>query len=329
MSIRHLSLLLTLLYIISACQSPSKAEKSGPFGPFMGINGGDSAQYLAVDLIGSSLDEYNGSFSPDGTAFFFTINTPAKGYICHASMNEDSSWGEVQIAPFSGTYSEYDPLFSPDGKRLYFSSERPLEEGGSFGKSHIWYVEKKDSWQTPQYVPLTGKGDYHSSITKDGKIYFNVWDTGDMYVANPVDTGYQVSRLPDVINSSNGEGDPFISPDEDYLIYRGYTQSMGRGDLYISFKKDDQWSIPQNLGRPINSPHHEMCPNVSPDGKHFIFASSRLLNPYGSQASEAADILRNKHKSPDNGQLNIYYLKADFIEGFRKKAIFEKNQENP
>jgi Tol biopolymer transport system component len=140
-----------------------------------------------------------------------------------------------------------------------------------------------------------------------------------MYKASTTSDGYEVQALPDVINSSKSEGDPFISPDEDYLIFRGYTNSLGRGDLYISYRINEKWTEPENLGEPINSMHHEMCPYVTPDGKYFIFASSRINEDYDAIAGENLQELRSKHHSPDNGQLNIYYISADFISEGRRK----------
>ena len=185
---------------------------------------------LAPDLISSSLDEYNGTFSPDGKEFFFTTNTPNKGIISYTRLDEHGEWTKAMVAPFSGQYSEYDPLFSPDGDRLYFSSERPLNNEDSTGNTNIWYVEKQNTtWGDPIHVPLDRQGTFYSSVTREGDIYFNIWDTGDMYKANNTKDGYKVERLSDTLNSENGEGDPFISPDEDYIIFRGYNNSLGRG----------------------------------------------------------------------------------------------------
>ncbi|MCI4671505.1 MAG: hypothetical protein MRZ79_25405 [Bacteroidia bacterium] len=313
----RISIFILILFIFGACSQQNQPSPENKLGVFMGMTPTQTPRLLAPTLIASSLDEYNGSFSPDGKEFFFTTNAPNKAYISYTRMNKDGSWTEPKLAPFSGTHSEYDPLFSPDGQRVYFSSERPTSDSAEGGKTNIWYVEKGSNWKNPVHIPLTGKGDYHSSVTKDGKIYFNVWETGDLYVASPSDSGYQVERLPSILNTSSGEGDPFISPDEDYLIYRGYNKSLGRGDFYISFKEGENWTEPQNLGKPFNSERHEMCPNISPDGKFFIFSSSRQLVPYDSITNLSLKNIRLKHQSPDNGQLNNYYISADFLKNLR------------
>ncbi len=315
------SIILMLLFTsLPGCKDPGAAETSVIKGPFMNMVATEKPIMLAPDHLASSLDEYNGTFSTNGSEFYFTTNTPKKGIICFTTLGQDNQWNKPKIAAFSGKYSEYDPLFSPDGKRLYFSSDRPLHAEDSAGTTRIWYVEKQDTiWSEPQAVDLGQEGTYYSSITKKGDIYFNIWNTGDMYKATKTPEGYVTEALPEVINSDNAEGDPFVSPDEDYLIFRGYENSMGYGDLFISYKIDDSWTEPENLGEPINSKDHEMCPYVTPDGKFFIFASSRMNAPYPSEPLHSLDEMREKHHDADNGETNIYYISADFIKEKRKK----------
>ncbi len=316
---RQIILLVFLIYLVG-CKKEISSEKDSVQGPFMSMVPTEEPIMLAPEYLASSFDEYNGTFSPDGTEFFFTTNTPKKGIICFTKMDPNQVWTKPQIAPFSGEFSEYDPLFSPDGKRLYFSSERPLNTDDSSGNTNIWYVDKLDSiWSEPTLIDLGKDGNYYSSLTKNGDIYFNIWNTGDMYKATKTEVGYNTEPLAEVINSTNAEGDPFISPDEDYIIFRGYNNSLGYGDLYISYKINDSWTEPENLGMPINSVDHEMCPYVTTDGKFFIFASSRMVEPYASNPLDKLEDIRKKHHGVDNGELNIYYISADFIKEKRKK----------
>lgn len=290
-------------------------------GPYFGMSPTNEAKLLAPELIASSLDEYNGTFDKEGTTFFFTTNTPASGIISYCVMMPDGTWSEARTAPFSGEYSEYDPLYSPDGRTLYFSSERPSPKDSLPGKTNIWKTNYQDGkWAEPRFVELSNRGDYFSSMTRSGSIYFNIWDDGDLYKAVPsAATGYSIEALPSNINSQNGEGDAFVSPDEDYLIFRGYNESLGAGDLYISFRDDSLWTDPMNLGAPINSAAHEMCPYVTSDGKFFIWASARMSKPFQPIAGQSVQNVRNQHASFNNGQLNIYYTSASFIDSLHSQ----------
>lgn len=324
-----LPFILFLLCLLQGCTQNDKVpeshieEKTGPQGPFFNLQETSTPTLLEPSWIATPFTEYNGTFSNDGKYFFNTVEIGGNGVIMESHLQEDNSWTSPRVASFSGTYSDYDPLFAPKEPRLYFSSERPTPQHPEGGVTHIWMVRMEgDGWGEPQLIPLTGKGDYFSSITRLGEIYFNVWANGDIYHAQPGDTGYVIEALPDVINGRSDVGDPFISPDGDYLIFRGYfKEGIGRGDLYISFKEEGQWTVPQNLGEPINSMAQEMCPYVTTDGKWFIFASDRLNEYYTVQPSSGITPAIRKFQSHDNGQQNIYYCSAGFIEELRASAL--------
>ena len=332
---RSLLLAIPFLTLLWACDDPVGIDSAEPItpetesdpiaalGPFMGMEATDEPQMLAPHLIATSIREYNGTFSPDGTEFFYTTNAPGLGVIFYSSMDSAGRWSQPVVAPFSGTYSEYDPLFSPDGEHLYFSSERPWADTVTQQKANTWRIDRTEDggWTNPEYVKLTERGDYFSSTTTDGTIYFNVWNDGFLYKATPTDEGYDIEALPPVLNSGGSAGDPFIAADESYLIYRGYDNSLGRGDLYISFNVEGEWSEPQNLGEPINSMFHEMCPYVTTDGRFFVWASARVTKKFSANPGDDVQGLLEQNNSYDNGQMNVYYMSADFIDEMRAAQL--------
>jgi hypothetical protein len=316
--------LLVLAFNLAACSPPAttaEVDPNLPSGPFLGMSPSDSKVLLAPNFISNSLSEYNGTFSPDGRAFFYTSEFAGKGHIVSTQMAEDGTWSLPRIVEFASDFSEYDPLFTPDGSRLYFSSERPLHDSAAFGLSHIWYLQKNDSnWSEPSHLTLTGTGDYFSSFNTRGTIYFNTWNDGKIWMGLPQGDAYKIDSLPSHIAGDSYVGDPFISPNDDFLIYRAYFQTgFGQSDLYISFKNDSLWSLPQNLGPEINTAARETCPSLSPDGKFFIWASHWMENMNGQDSLES---LQEQSKTHDNGNSNIYYISADFIKELRKSATF-------
>jgi len=85
--------------------------------------------------------------------------------------------------------------------------------------------------------------------------------------------------LGDAINTKFDEYEPYIAPDESFLIFMagGRPDGMGGFDLYISYKRNGQWTKAQNLGAPVNSTADELSPRISPEGKYFFWASARSL----------------------------------------------------
>jgi hypothetical protein len=322
---------ISLLIMISCGESASRPDiapghaESIPEGPFMSIEPTDAPQILFPGFISTRLGEYNGTFNPEGTEFFYTISVLEYDVIVSCRLQADNTWSKPDFAPFSEPYKEWDPLFSPDGKRIYYSSNRPVEPGGSTDTWHIWYAERNEqNWGAPVHVPLEGPepGNYFSSLTTSGNIYFNIWSTGDMYRGVVSDTGFVVESLGAIINSDSGDGDPFVSPDESYLIFRSYRPGgIGSGDFWFSFNINGQWTEPENPGKPINSKFNEMCPYVTTDGELFIFSSGRFEKGYYDDPPESLKDVETKLDTYDNGQQNIYTMSAGFIEEMRSKHI--------
>src|SRR5690606_5153409 len=307
--------------LIQACASTTDEENTVR-GVFFNIKPTDTLQIVAPNIVSANLVEYNGTFSPDGTEFYCTVNFPSQAVISFMKMNPDSTWGRLTIASFSGEHSDVDPIFSPDGSRVFFTSNTPLTDSVKDSPHNVWYVERAGAgWSSPKFIRLTGEGDYYSSVTKNGIIYFNVWKTGDIYRAVKTDSTYVTEKISETINTDRADGDPFISPDEDYIIFRGNNRedSFGGSDLYISFKVKDQWTNPENLGEPINSSAAELCPLVTSDGKLFIFSSTRLREEYNPEPLADLESYRKKFSSFDNGVSNIYAISAGFIDSLRRK----------
>ena len=316
--------LISILVILSCSPETKEIFSSTNTGPFFGIQPTDEPQLLAPELIAGPTDEYNGTFSPDGKEFYYTTDIPGNAYITFTELQPDNSWSKPKIASFSGVYSDYDPLFSPDGKRIYFSSCRPLPDNKN---SKNWYVEKENGeWTEPKRITLTGEelNEYYCSVTNDGTIYFNIWSQSKIYKAIKKDTSYHITEITKELSVDFDMGDPYISPDEDYIIFRGYgDDSFGHGDLYISFNIKNKWTVPENLGEPVNSENHEMCPFVTQDGSIFIYASNRINNYLETEPLENINTVHENFRSYDNGNMNIYFMSANFIDKLREKYLNE------
>ncbi len=79
------------------------------------------------------------------------------------------------------------------------------------------------------------------------------------------------------LNTSDNEGAQTISGDGRFMVFTACNRSdgMGRCDLYYSVKEGDQWSIPKNIGKPVNTAYRETQPSLSSDGRTLYFSSNK------------------------------------------------------
>ncbi|MEM8906601.1 MAG: hypothetical protein AAGD05_02040, partial [Bacteroidota bacterium] len=174
---------------------------------------------------------------------------------------------------------------------LYFISKQAMDGQGPSKEDHdIWYIEKTtQGWSAPinagPKINSTGN-EYYISFTEEGTMYFSSNVNApeerkgsdlDIYYSKFVNGQFQDAvALGTAINTEEYEADVFVDPKEQYLIFCSTRSgSYGRGDLYISFKKPDgTWTTSLNMGKTINTKHHELCPFVSADGKYLFYTSN-------------------------------------------------------
>lgn len=245
---------------------------------------------FAPDIISKQgQHEFGSIFSEDGTEFFYGVDINGKADIRYTKL-DSNIWTQPEIIISHPTYSYNDPFLSPDEDRLYYISDMPIEGDDNKKDYDIWYsVKKGNGWSKPLNAGQninTNKNEYYTSFTSNGTMYFasnknaereNKRDF-DIYFSKKVGGEFKDPiTLSNVINTKNYEADVFIAPDESYLIFCSTREGgFGQGDLYISFKnKDGEWSHSKNMGEPINSEYHELCPFVTKDGKYLFFTSKK------------------------------------------------------
>ncbi len=157
----------------------------------------------------------------------------------------------------------------------------------------------------------TANQEYLPTLTADDStlIFTRRSNHEDFYVSNRIDesTWTKAVSLSNIINTNGNEGAQCISPDGQYLYFAGCGRADGLGkcDIYYSKLVGNEWSKPQNIGAPINSPYWESQPSISPDGKTLYFVSDRK-GGYGSYDIYLSRYLGNgKWSNPVNLGPNI------------------------
>ncbi len=239
------------------------------------IKPGAKATLLAPGVISTAAGEFAPTFTADRKTVYFTGDPT---FICFSKW-VNGAWSKPEVTSFSGKWKDMDPFLSPDGKRLFYSSYRPIVETPQSTQqkaAHIWYVDKLpgDKWSAPHHldapINLDGINDYAPAVSASGTLYFY---SPNRDAANK--TTYYCKWLGDHYDSLKiipiaGEGgvhDPYISPDERFLIF------ASGGNLYICYQKGGTWGERQKLGPQVNDGAKNSSPCVSPDGKMLYYSS--------------------------------------------------------
>jgi hypothetical protein len=210
----------------------------------------------------------------------------------------DSPWQDPQNmgAPINtALYTDSLPFLSPNEHILYFYSTRP--GCGAPGPGDIWMSRRRNKhsdWGAP-----TNLGCVLSVNTPADEIapaFFKDPESGQSwlyYGSNRVVPGdYDVYKSPLGNHGSAGSGilvPEFSSPGRDTRIFIRKdgleafitsNRAFGQGaiDLWTSTRErlSDAWSVPTNLGIPVNSGSNDGSPWLSKDGTTLYFFSDRL-----------------------------------------------------
>lgn len=256
--------------------------------------------------INTQYPEYFPTITVDGETILFTRRIPDGRVRTRIKEQEDffvshlenNRWQEAVPMPenVNTVNNEGAPTIAADGRTLIFVGCADYD--GSYGEgrdgrgSCDLFITKKlgKQWTDPTNLPGTLNSmhwETQPSLSADGKtLYFirgirgrNATNNSDIYVSHLQVNGdwSTPEKLPDYINTPDREESVMIHPDGKTLYFasRGHI-GMGGSDIYVTrMGPDGQWSIPENLGYPINTKYDENSLMVGPDGEVAFFASDR------------------------------------------------------
>jgi outer membrane protein OmpA-like peptidoglycan-associated protein/tetratricopeptide (TPR) repeat protein len=240
------------------------------------------------DKINSPESEYLPCLTIDGKEFFFTRRVRGRDEDFFSAKWDSNDWKKA--APLGGNvntdFNEGAQMISQDGQWLVFTA---CNRRDGYGSCDIYI-----SFNTPQ--------GWSEAVNIGGKINTDQWesqpclspDKRDLYFASRRPGGYGGSdiyvshllpngqwttpeNLGPQINTSGDEASPFIHADNQTLFFTSNgLQGYGDADLFFSRKgpKGD-WSVPENLGYPINTIHSEGTLFIAADAKTAYYASDR------------------------------------------------------
>lgn len=186
--------------------------------------------------VNTKLHSSNLAISADGKQLYL-FRDQNGGDIFLSNMRMDGTWSnpEALSENINSPYFENSISISPDGNILYFSSDRPTQTN------------------------RTDLDIYYSTKNKQGQ-----WGAA--------------KNIGPPINTTFDEDGPFIDYNSKTLYFssKGH-QGMGGYDIYRSTydEKSSTWSLPENLGYPMNSPDDDVHFVTTDNGKSGYYASAK------------------------------------------------------
>lgn len=165
---------------------------------------------------------------------------------------------------------------SADGRRLIFTSCVGRQ---SYGSCDLYEsIKTGEEWSVPKNLgPLVNSAEWESqpSLSADGRTLYFVSDRKgglgrrDIWVSELDDNGNwtRARNLGAPINTVADEVSPFIHVNNRTLYFASNGHAgFGGFDIFFSEKTAAGWSVPVNLGKPLNNHEDQFSLYVTPDG---------------------------------------------------------------
>ncbi|WP_340153835.1 OmpA family protein [uncultured Marivirga sp.] len=250
--------------------------------------------------INSELWDYAPVVNSDQTVMIFTSRRgPNEGNLNENVFEDNFFYEDIFISKKSGgkwqaaenigpvvntKYHDSNLGFSPDGKTLYIYSDE--------GNGDIYFTNNlsEDTWSEPvslsDNINSSGYNEKSVSQSADGNTLFFASNRPggfggfDIYFSTKNRKGeWGASKnLGKVINTEGDEDGPFIQFDGKTLYFSSTAHNgMGGFDIFKSEydSASNEWSIPENMGYPLNSPDDDIYFVMTKDGKTGYYATVR------------------------------------------------------
>jgi len=246
------------------------------------------------DILNSKYSDHSPVFSADESVMMFTSRRPNTSggspdmdgvydENIFVSSKINGQWTEPKSISDKINTSEHEATIglSIDGLTLLIYKG---EDDGSI------YMSRKigEIWETPMKLGSNINTNYretHASLSANGRfLYFTSDKPGghgglDIYMSEIQQDGTwgHAENLGVAVNSPLNEESPFIHPDGTTLYYSSEGHNtIGGYDIFKSVRNNEgNWSLPTNIGYPINTVDDDVYYLPTPDGKRAYFSSQR------------------------------------------------------
>ncbi|MCB0396692.1 MAG: PD40 domain-containing protein [Flavobacteriales bacterium] len=264
----------------------------------------------AIEDICTEMDEYLAAISPDDGSMYFTRAFDRKTM----GLPIDRAWevagadrverfsrsyrvngkfekGEPLTPPFNTNYNEGGPTVSIDNRELYFTvcdGNRNCDIYYTLFSNGAWgpirnmgeHINDPVQWDSQPSISSDGQTLYFSSLRAGGMGGADIY----MCTRNANGTWNEPVNMGAPINTPGNEKSPFIHTDSQTLYFSsdGHV-GLGGFDIFLTRmdKNTGKWSVPKNIGYPINTDKDDLGFFVSTDGQTAYFASNTIKEGKG------------------------------------------------
>lgn len=255
----------------------------------------DSAKFQGIteivnlgERINTKADEYFACLTNDREIMLYTHRPDLRSdEDLYYSKFENDRWSRGR--PLRGFNTDLDEGMSSlvrNNRKMFFTA---CDREGVYGPCDIWEADiegveiksikaldgyaNSERWEGHATVSCDGSVIYFASSREGG---FGGWDLWYSERKEDGSWGDPVNMGPSV-NTRMDEQAPFISNDGKTLYFTSNGHpGMGGIDIFVSWLDvNGQWSVPINLGPPVNTAHEEIGFFLSSDGMTGYLASDR------------------------------------------------------
>ena len=313
----------------------------------------DSATIVIKNVgqqINSAFDDYAPVISADGSLLIYTSKRPfseeeikkQKSGLenIYSSEFKNKQWQPVKMLPFTVNGKERNNnsalAISNDGQHLFLYRD-DNKANGDIWESFLNGVD----WSEPTKMPEPINSSKHESsvsISPDGNTIYFVSDRSegvggrDIWYCTKDQYGNfgAAQNIGTVINTKGDEEGVFIHPDGKTLYFSSTGHGgVGQYDIFKSVMEKGNWSKPENLGEPINTPEDDLFFVMAADGKRAYYSSSFQKDNFGKKDIYEIDFIPIKKEKGPSLTL-IKGIVTDSISGTPIEAKIEifDNQKN-
>jgi hypothetical protein len=285
--------------------------------------------------INENTSEFNPVISDDENLLVFSRSEAFYDAILYSTRSNGKWNGPVNLNEILKVDKELFPTsLSKDGKTLYLYSSADYDG--------IIYSSKFEKGTWSPIVKLndninTKYWESHATISHDdSKLYFTSNRKGsigglDIYVSKRDSTGDwgPAENLGPVVNTPYNEESPFLSKDDKTLFFssRGHFNMGGYDIFYTTMLDNGQWSVPLNVGFPLNSTDDDVFFKPVNDGYTGYF-SKESADGYGKQDIYHIEIFSDDHprKFLVRGMVKVADLLSRYNDSVKVSATNSKGQ---